>query len=160
MTTVVAWLALLVSVSSLGWQIAVWKKSTHHVVVDLQKSTAYHGDEEEQVVAVVATNVGRMSTMINEVGISHYDMTEQNMKKVIYGLVGGIEAGTGDLPKRLEPGEEFRMSFDAKSVWWSPGSPPTDKYKGRSLVIVFGYVRVGRDFLYARNTIMLEMPSA
>jgi hypothetical protein len=71
-------------------------------------------------------------------------------------------AEASGLPKELKPGEEFVMTFEVGSVWLVPvldflreGVAET-----RDTVEVRGYVRIGRETLYAPRSYSLNRPTA
>jgi hypothetical protein len=163
-TTVVAWLALLVSGASLGWQIVVWKKTAARIEIELREGTTYHGDEEEErYVAVVAINVGRVATTVNEVGVTYYDVNmltrKKKEKKRVYDHSWEGDTQDGDPPKRLEPGEELSMPFKIDFIWSAHLLDPAGKTQARGKVEIQGFVRIGSDILYSPRSITLKKTS-
>ena len=113
---------------------------------------AWQDGEERQCVVVVATNVGRTATTINELGVHYHEPRAQE----IFTLSDDSEVRESDLPKRLEPGEEFMRKFDASAVWWFPDFPSPERRSTRSEVVARGYVRVGRETVDALYSITLR----
>ncbi|WP_414936635.1 hypothetical protein [Amycolatopsis sp. cmx-11-51] len=150
---VLACLALLVSAASVGWQVTVWRKTVAQVVVRLDEADEYNGDEEEHHVIVVATNVGRVATTINEVGLEFHDVSEPTSEVMIYGVAKLAESGATDFPKRLEPGEEFQTSFTTAQEWH-------DLAKGRLIgkVTTQGYIRAGLEKVQSPYSVKLRTP--
>ena len=136
----------------------MWRKSAARVVVDLQSSTTYHDDEEEDFIIVVAINIGRVATTINEVGLTYLDPAVQPRGKK--SLLS--ESRKTGLPKRLEPGEEFQISFQSGTAWLLPvlDSASDAPASSNDTVEVRGYVRVGRETLYAPRSLTLEKPTS
>ncbi|WP_130347833.1 hypothetical protein [Herbihabitans rhizosphaerae] len=111
MTTVIAWLALGVSIVSLTWNIFSWIHSGARVSVRSAEEFVFQQPSKRRIV-VVATNAGRLATTVHEVGLK-LSATSSKSGKLIGPVV--IKAGPAEryeLPVRLEPGDELLVKFD------------------------------------------------
>ncbi|MER6894514.1 hypothetical protein [Amycolatopsis sp. NPDC000740] len=150
---VLACLALVISGASLAWQVTVWWKAVALVVVRLDEADDYCGDDEEHRVIVVAINVGRVATTINEVGLEFHDVSDPANETMISGFARLAESGAKDFPKRLEPGEEFQTSFTTGQDWRNLITGQVAKK-----VTARGYVRAGLEIVQSPYSIKLRTP--
>ncbi|WP_158852818.1 hypothetical protein [Saccharothrix deserti] len=110
----VAWVALAVSLLSLGWQIISWVRSGARIIVKSADEFIFAEPKRRRIVVVV-TNVGRMATTVQQVGLKASN-TAVKQGKV---MPSDVSVGPGErdeLPKRLEAGEELIIRFDGPDM--------------------------------------------
>lgn len=101
----------LAGVASFIWQIATWRRSTHHVKVTTGRSWFIYdsGDSGDELVVVSAHNVGSAAVTVKAWGIEMgHDGESLN---VVVPLVGSTV-----LPHRLESGSSMDVHVQASHV--------------------------------------------
>jgi hypothetical protein len=138
-TAVVAWIALLVSISSLGWQIASWHRSGSRLRVDLVEARPSEPGTADNGLAVVVTNVGRQTATLHGIRLALTHETAVTMRNGEGGshtLVLNSEGVT--LPVKLDHGEELVV------VWSSDDVATLLDFAHRGRRDLVGTVRSGR----------------
>ncbi|MFC3452490.1 hypothetical protein [Amycolatopsis speibonae] len=132
MTTVVAWLALIVSMSSLGWQVLSWAKSGARVHVVCGFSVRTLGTAPVTIAVYVAvTNRGRLGTTVDEAG---FRLGSHRAKRF-----SGFSIDVDKiLPLRLEPGDTVVIKRD-----WAQLEEPIDRFGAWNRDLLHPYARAG-----------------
>ncbi|MEU8639103.1 hypothetical protein AB0C38_43510 [Amycolatopsis sp. NPDC048633] len=100
-TVVVAWLALLVSTTTLAWQIVSWRRSGAHITVN----GSVVDDGERTVLRVHIVNHGRYPATVTELGYYSSDTQRRPRGRDVLNRMSDVAGG--QLPLRLEGQADF-----------------------------------------------------
>jgi hypothetical protein len=120
-TTIAAWWGAIIATAVLVWDVVKWIWSGPRIHLEAQGGMAIVGSnmppDDRTYIRVGIQNRGRAPTTVSGLGAFTYSSRFNRFRKNSeHGFVIILPAFVEPLPKRLEPGEEWKGAFEQNGV--------------------------------------------